>query len=140
MDCPEVIDAALMGRRPKANGAKGKQTSLLAGGFDFVKYPQLKKPMEVIGETIKVPGKFWDKCPAADTEKMYKCVNVDYSIAHKFAVGPMQPAFKMQEMGESGTGSLEQGDSSGEVFWMHSPDPFLHRTAYNLCVAYARTG
>ena len=28
-------------------------------------------------------------------------------------------------MGERGSGSLERGDSSGEVFWMHTPSPFL---------------
>ena len=32
--------------------AKGKQVSLLSGSFDFSKYPMLKKPMEVIGETL----------------------------------------------------------------------------------------
>ena len=31
----------------------------------------------------------------------------------------------MQEMGRTGTGSTEQGDSSGEIFWMPYPDPFL---------------
>eukprot|EP00966_Prymnesium_polylepis_P063387 1470211-Prymnesium_polylepis.1 len=37
----------------------------------------------------------------------------------------MSEAFQLQEMGERGSGSLERGDSSGEVFWMHYPDPFL---------------
>lgn len=42
-----------MGRQKTSGrpGAKGKQPSLLSGGFDFNKYPMLKKPMEVIGET-----------------------------------------------------------------------------------------
>ena len=31
----------------------------------------------------------------------------------------------MQEMGESGEGSLEPGDSSGEVFAMMYPQPFV---------------
>eukprot|EP00966_Prymnesium_polylepis_P295594 6826469-Prymnesium_polylepis.1 len=29
------------------------------------------------------------------------------------------------EMGPNGTGSLEHGDSSGELFWMNYPLPFL---------------
>ena len=77
-------------RRPKAAvdaGGKAKQSSLLGGGFDFEVYPQLKKPMEVIGKAIDVPGGFWDKCPAADKEKLFKCTVRDFSIAHRFAVG-----------------------------------------------------
>ena len=31
----------------------------------------------------------------------------------------------MQEMGESGTGSTEQGDASGEIFWMPYVPTFL---------------
>ena len=85
----------------------------------------LKKPMEAIGETLNVPGDFWDKCPAADKERLYKCVLRDYTTAHKFTVGPPSAAFQMQEMGERGSGSLEAGDSSGEVFWMPAPEPFL---------------
>ena len=34
-------------------------------------------------------------------------------------------AFELQEMGPEGTGSLEVGDASGEVFWMKYPAPFL---------------
>jgi len=64
--------------------------------------------MEVIGETLNVPGSFWDKCPAADMDKLFKCVLRDFSIAHKFTVGPPMAAFQMQEMGERGGGSLEQ--------------------------------
>ena len=28
-------------------------------------------------------------------------------------------------MGVTGTGSLEHGDASGEIFWVHYPFPFL---------------
>ena len=45
----------------------------MTGGFDFESFPMLKKPMEAIGETINVPGNFWDKCPAADKQRNYKC-------------------------------------------------------------------
>ena len=37
----------------------------------------------------------------------------------------MGQAFQLQEMGEAGTGSLEHGIASGEVFWMKYPYPFL---------------
>ena len=110
---------------PPTKKTSGKQTSLLHGGFDFARYPQLKKPMENIGKSLSVPGNFWDKCPAADKEKLFICTIVNYSIMHKFTVGPMRPAYEMQEMGERGSGSLECGDSSGEKFWMPTPDPFL---------------
>ena len=109
----ETVSSFGMGKRAKGGGVGGKQSSLLAS-FDFSKYPQLKKPLEVVGKTIDVPGNFWDKCPAADKERFFKCTIRDYLIAHRFVVGPISPAFQLQEMGERGTGSLEQGDSSGE--------------------------
>ena len=34
-------------------------------------------------------------------------------------------AFEVQEMGEHGTGSLEPGIASGDVFWIGYPAPFL---------------
>ena len=45
---------------------------------------------------------------------------------HKFP-GEQAPraAFQLQEMGVAGTGSTEQGDSSGEVFWMPYSPTFL---------------
>ena len=67
---------------PKRKSAgKSTQRTLLTGGFDFEKYPQLKKPLETVGACISVPGSFWDKCQAADKDKRFKCVIVDYSIA-----------------------------------------------------------
>jgi hypothetical protein len=32
--------------------------------------------------------------------------------------GTTSEAFELQEMGEAGTGSLERGDASGEIFWV----------------------
>ena len=50
---------------------------------------------------------------------MYKCIVRDFTIAHRITTNaPPSKAFQLQEMGESGTGSLENGDASGEVFWM----------------------
>ena len=45
---------------------------------------------------------------------------------HKFRPSePPMAAFRMQEMGQTGMGSTEHGDSSGDLFWMPYPDPFL---------------
>ena len=42
---------------------------------------------------------------------------------HKFIDGTTSQAFELQEMGAAGTGSLEHGDASGEIFWMVYPFP-----------------
>lgn len=117
---------------PKSKKAQGSGKNASAGvgqktlsGHDFTRYPMLKKPLEVIGKQLRVPGSFWDNCPAAQMDLQYKCTIREYSLLHRFTVGPPQAAFQMQEMGERGTGSLELGDSSGEVFWMKYPSPFL---------------
>ena len=75
---------------------------------------------------LHVPGAFWDKCPAADKEKSYKCLVREFAALHKFGGGqPPSAAFEVQEMGEKGTGSLELGVASGEVFWITYPQPAL---------------
>ena len=94
---------------------KAKQNSLRAAGM----LPMLKKPSEAVGHYLDVPGAFWDKCPAADKEKIYKCLVREFAALHKFSGGqPPSAAFEVQEMGEKGTGSLELGVASGEVFWI----------------------
>ena len=81
---------------------KAKQHSLRAAGM----LPMLKKPAEAVGHYLHVPGAFWDKCPAADKEKSYKCVVREFAALHKFGGGqPPSAAFEVQEMGEKGTGS-----------------------------------
>ena len=37
--------------------------------------------------------------------------------------GPTSEAFEVQEMGAAGTGSLEHGDASGDIFWIAYPFP-----------------
>ena len=49
---------------------KTKQSSLRAAGM----LPMLKKPVEAIGHYLHVPGAYWEKCPAADKEKMFACL------------------------------------------------------------------
>ena len=99
---------------------KTKQSSLQTAGL----LPMLKKPAEAIGTYLHVPGAFWDKCPAADKEKIFQCLVRDFDALHKFAGGQApSAAFEVQEMGEKGDGSLELGVASGEIFWMpYTPD------------------
>ena len=67
--------ARRMGKRRQTTGSGSAQTSL--SGFDFAKYPQIKLPVKLVGREIGVPGAFWDKCPAADREKIFKCVKCE---------------------------------------------------------------
>ena len=62
---------------------KTKQSSLCAAGM----LPMLKKPTEAIGHNLHVPGAYWDKCPAADKEKVFACLVRDFDALHKFAGG-----------------------------------------------------
>ena len=48
----------------------------------------------------------------------------EHSALHKFTDGTVKEAFQLQEMGAMGTGSLEHGDASGDIFWMVVGSPF----------------
>ena len=50
---------------------------------------------------------------------------IQFSAVHQFADGHKVAAFQLQEMGESGTGSIDHGDASGDIFWLQYPVPFL---------------
>ena len=52
---------------PKATAGTGK---LVAHNF----LPTLTKPDQVLGEFISMAGKEWSGCPAADKEKLFRCV------------------------------------------------------------------
>ena len=68
----------------------------------------IKKPLEIIGEYVNVPGTFWiGRMSAAEKEALYSCIVRDFSVLHKFLDGPTSQAFEVQEMGTKGTGSLE---------------------------------
>ena len=88
-------------------------------------WPLLKKTNHAIGKFCNVPGAFWDGCPAADKNKNFKCIVVEFIAMHTFNGGRKGPAFKMKEMGESGEGSLEPGIASGDDFVLSYPTPFL---------------
>ena len=106
-----------MGRRSKQPAKKQQPITLHA-------LPLLKKPLEQIGKQINVPGSYWEGRMSADERStLYKCSMRDFTQMHKFP-GEQAPraAFQLQEMGVAGTGSTEQGDSSGELIrtWTRS--------------------
>jgi len=72
--------------------------------------PELKHPMSVIGRQISVPGSAWSgHLTAAESATLYKCTVLNRMIAHRFTpTGSPQEAWKVQEMGESGDGSLKK--------------------------------
>ena len=89
--------------------------------------PLPKKPMELIGKQIGVPGAYWEgRMSEEEKKQLYKCTVRDFKLLHKFPLAQvMEAAVSLQEMGVSGTGSTEHGDASGEVFWMPYNPTFL---------------
>lgn len=88
--------------------------------------PDLKDKDKLIGTQVGVPGAFWrGRMSAEERATIYMCTVREHSLMHKWVNDSMRPpseAWELQEMGPSGTGSLELGDSSGEVFWMQHQD------------------
>ena len=62
--------------------SRSKQSKINSGNNNF--YPELKKSAHAIGKYIAVPGSWWDNCPAADKDKVYKCMVVDFVAMHDF--------------------------------------------------------
>jgi hypothetical protein len=88
-------------------------------------WPMLTKPASAAGKYADVVGNFWDKCPAADKAKIFKCLVVEFRAIHDFGGGNKGPGMLLKEMGEGGEGSLEPGVASGAEFVMSYPTPFL---------------
>ncbi|KAL1503558.1 hypothetical protein AB1Y20_012036 [Prymnesium parvum] len=110
------------GRKRSAAGLgktkpRGQQTAVVSTFF-----PLIKKPMELLGKTLKVPGNHWGtSARAADANKMFVCVMKDFSMAHRFNPNdPPASGFLLTEIGEDG-----HCGGSSEDFWMHYPTPFL---------------
>ena len=106
---------------PKRKPAAGKATPKLAA-HNFL--PVLTKPAEVIGDYVSLQGKEWTGCPAADKEKWFRCTVRQFEGVHDFGAFK-SAAFQVQEMGQSGEGSLEPGVASGGQFWIAYVNPFL---------------
>ena len=107
-------------------GSKRKE-SALQSTLQSPKYPLVKDKGSHYGKQIKVLGSHWDGRMSAEEKKTaYLCTVLDFDVMHKMP-GKTTPEqeFKVQEMGEAGTGSLEKGDASGETFWIAYPMPYL---------------
>ena len=104
--------------------------------------PLLKKPLDHVGKQIGFPGGFWEgRQTAEEKATIYKCTIRDFSALHKWDGGRTpSAAFELQEMGVLGTGSLEHGDSSGEIFFCSYPSPFLSRGRMAQCAVEAHSG
>ena len=104
---------------------KGKQQAICG---DLL--PLLSKPFAQVGKLIEIPGVYWQLSRGRMSEEekttLFKCVVRDFSYSHKMqGESTLVQAFELQEMGITGTGSLEEGDSSGDIWWMKYPYPFL---------------
>ena len=69
----------------KKNLGKKKGTATQKSLADGRFYPFLKSTAVAIGKFISVPGNFWDGCPAADKEKKFKCIVVEFVAVHDFS-------------------------------------------------------
>lgn len=119
-----------MAGRPRGSKNAGKQRSHQPT-ITTSALPLLKKPHEHLGKQVEVPGSFWEgRMTAEELALKYKCTIVNFDAIHRWpptitSEKPPSQAFELKEMGPEGTGSLELGDSSGELFWMSYPHPFL---------------
>ena len=106
--------------RSKQSSLGGKQSSLGGAGL----LPLLKPVGSAVGKYCNVPGSFWEGCPAADKDKVFRCIVEEFVALHDFG-SRKSAAFRAKEMGESGTGSLEPGVASGDTLTICYPLPFL---------------
>ena len=107
--------------------APASQRALTSSGF----WPMLSKTAVAVGKHASVPGKYWSGCPAADKEKRFMCIVIEFVALHDFGDGVKGSGFKLKEMGEDGRGSLEPGIASGSEFIMAYPLPFLEHYYFN---------
>ncbi|KAL1526248.1 hypothetical protein AB1Y20_014968 [Prymnesium parvum] len=124
-----------MGRPRAGRGAgRGRGRALLAREAPRSEsLPPIKKPSALFGKQIKVPGGFWQgRMSARERETLYSLCTVtrEFDAVHPWgpaeggagSTRPPSRAWQLQEMGPAGTGSLEAGDASGEIFWMEHDD------------------
>ena len=92
---PSTVGVPLL--PPCKNERSCSQSSTLVA-HNFL--PTLQKPQQTVGEFISIAGRDWSGCPAADKDKMFRCVVRKFDAVHDF--GAFKSAgFKVQEMGES---------------------------------------
>ena len=81
-----------------------KREPLRQGSLGVEQHTLLKKPLDLLGKQIEMPGSFWQGRMSADErETVYKCTIIDFSLAHKFSPDAVpSQAFRLQEMGVDG--------------------------------------
>ena len=82
--------------------------------------PLIKKPLELIGDHVNVPGAFWEgRMSAAEKETLYKCVVRDHSALHKFINGLTSEAFEVQELDDEWWTEMadDRGQQRGAREW-----------------------
>eukprot|EP00967_Tisochrysis_lutea_P040144 scaffold48171_cov27-Tisochrysis_lutea.AAC.1 len=93
--------------------------------------PEIRSRGSVIGEQVAVPGSYWEgRMTAEERNTKYLCTVLAYDPLYKPITRAPGAYWKPQEMGITGTGSLELGDSSGEIFYMSNADFLKHYYYY----------
>lgn len=97
--------------------------------------PPIKKPSALFGLQLGVPGSYWQGRMSTDERNtIYLCTVREFDAVHRWSAEegsgavtrPPSRAWQLQEMGPTGSGSLEEGDASGEIFWMDHEDFVLY--------------
>ena len=116
--------SARMPAKKRGRPARATKTLIQPTILESGLYPAIAAPMSCIGKYILVPGDYWPRRGqnVEELATLYQCYVRDYTSVHAFPTGKSSPAWQVQEMGTSGTGSLELGDSSGDIFWMSKSD------------------
>jgi len=85
------------------------QAGALGRPITSILVPDLKQPGDHVGRQVEIPGALWvGRQTAVERETLYKCTIRDFSFAHLFPGGFVpEKAWQVQEMGVSGSGSLE---------------------------------
>ena len=86
-------------------------------------FPEVERLIELVGKVIGVPGTEWGtgsgRVSAAEKATIFKCVLRDHTCVYKFPNAlSSEKAWQLQEMSVSGRGSLEHGNSSGDICWL----------------------
>ena len=73
-------------------GKKAKQKTLLSSSF----WPMLERTSSAVGKFVSTPGRFWENCPAADRDKRYMCVVVEFKAVHDYGGGRKGAGFLLK--------------------------------------------
>ena len=110
---PTPLATASSSGVPMAGSRTSKKKPVQRSLEQTGQFPLLKKPSDVVGKHIGVPGEHWGSaCPPADKNKIFQCIITDYTVLHQHSPLERWPAMKLSEMGTDGQGG------NSEAFWM----------------------